>query len=98
MLQKYINENVLLIPNIVFKEREHYDFLWTIDKRFKVTGYDALYQFAKPGTHNIELKVIDKLTLQSSIFNSVINVIKQTTSDPNPGFGYGEFGYEEFGD
>jgi hypothetical protein len=102
MLQKYVNENVLLIPNTVFKEREHYDFLWTIDKRFKVTGYDASYQFNKPGTHNIELKVVDKLTLQSSIFNSVINVIKleqQTAFDAeqNLGFGLQKVGLDGFG-
>jgi hypothetical protein len=102
MLQKYINENVLLIPNIIFKEREHYDFLWTIDKRIKLNGYNASYQFTKPGTHNIVLKVIDKLTLQSSIFNNVINVIKleqQTAFDTeqNLGFGLQKVGLDGFG-
>lgn len=105
MIQKYVDENVLLIPNTVFKERENYDFLWTIDKRFKLTGYNASYKFSKPGTHNIVLKVVDKVTEQSSIFTSVVNIIhpEQEYAPPfvpvtNFGFGLGEFGYEDFGD
>lgn len=102
MIQKYVDENVLLIPNTVFKERENYDFLWTIDKRFKLTGYNASYKFSKPGTHNIVLKVIDKITEQASIFTNIINVINPEQvfaygAEENLGFGLEKFSEDGFG-
>lgn len=102
MIQKYLDENVLLIPNTVYKEREKYEFQWTIDKRFKLTGYNAFYAFPKPGIHKIELKVKDLVTEACSIYNNVINITKPDAVyvepwDDNLGFGLSRFGLDGFG-
>ena len=103
MIEKYVNENVLLIPNTVYWEKDKYDFKWIIDSRFKLTGFASQFSFDKPGSHKIQLIVTDTVTQLSSTFNNFINV-KQAEQKyapayiNNSSFGYGEFGFEGFGD
>lgn len=102
MIQKYLSENILLIPNVIYKERESYDFYWTVDSRFKLTGYNAVYSFDKPGEHKVELKIVDKVTQISSIYKNVVNVVKLEQKYVSPveedlGFGLSSFGIDAFG-
>jgi hypothetical protein len=105
MIQKYLNENILLIPSALYNKQDAYIFDWTIDKRFKVKGYGATYSFDKPGGHEIILKATDVLTGSYSIYKNIINVCN-FSQDYSPafieqlkfGFGWGEFGWEDFGD
>lgn len=104
MIQKYLDENVLLIPDVVYQEKDNYQFNWIIDKKVRLNGHTAIHSFDRPGIHEIQLKVVNEITLASSVYINIINVADKEQKYVSPyvnntvtGFGVGPFGIQEFG-
>lgn len=98
MIQKYVGENVLLIPNVIYKDKDNYTFDWTIDKKIYLTGHTAIYSFDTAGKHKIQLVVTDVRTTETSTYINIINVIQaEQAFSYDLGFGFEDFGEDYFG-
>ncbi len=104
MIQKFINENILLIPPVLYKEKDKYTFEWTIDNKFTVSGYDATYSFSKTGTHFLSLKYTNIITNIFYIYEMSINVtmreqsyVESVVPDTGGSFGLSPFSITDFG-
>ena len=73
-MQKYINDVILLIPEIDWKQANAYTFQWYYDYDLISTKYSDTYCPTKVGVHNIKLVITDKLSNYSTTTTTQVNI------------------------